>query len=209
MQPRCKKLEVKDKAEWLAKRRNFITATDVGTILGENKFDTFDSLLGDKLFGKAPIIFRKHIDRGTAAEGPIVQAFARQFGVKFRHPLGFVVSVKYPWLACTPDAICRIDGETYLLEVKAPEKPWRDGIPASYLWQLKAQLMVTGIKKGLIVYAQFDVATQRVSNLKTHEVTLSGYEEKRIASDCYRFWQIMRDLHPVIGAVMLKHGAVA
>jgi putative phage-type endonuclease len=206
MKPRCKKLVLKDKAEWLKRRREFITATDIGALIGENVFDTRESLLGDKLFAKAPIVSRRHINRGISAERPIVEAFAAQYGVPFRHPLDFVVSVKWPWLGCTPDALCRIDGETHLLEIKAPEKPWRDGVPKTYEWQLKAQLMVTGIKKGLLVYAQFDEKTQKVSNLRTHEVTLSKFDEKRIETECYRAWQIIRDLRPVIDAVMGRYG---
>ena len=206
MTPRCRKLETKDKADWLSKRLNYITATDVGTILGENAFDTREALLGDKLFGKAPILNRKHIDRGVAAERPIVEAFAAQYGVPFRHPLGFVVSERFPWLAATPDAIARIDGETYLLEIKAPAKPWYE-IPKSYIWQVKAQLMVTGIAKGLLVCAQYDEKTKKVSNLKTHEITINRFEEKRIETECYRVWQILRDLKPVVSAVMQMHGA--
>lgn len=206
MKPRCKKLDVKSKDEWLAKRLNYVTATDVGTILGKNTYDTRESLLGDKLFGKAPIVNRTHINRGTAAERPIIENFAKQYRIPFRHPLEFVVSTRYPWLACTPDAIARIDGETTLLEVKAPAKPWRE-VPQSYIWQVKAQLMVTGLQKGLIVSAQYDEKTKRVTNISTYEVGLSKFEETQIATECHRFWKIMQDLRPIVEAVRFRHEA--
>ena len=208
MKPRCQKLELKSKDEWLAKRLRYITATDIGTILGKNVFDTREALIGDKLFGKSPIIDKRHVNRGIEAEGPIVKAAAKQFGFKYRHPLEFVVSTRYPWLACTPDAIARIDGETVLLEIKAPAKPWFKGIPESYIWQVKGQLMVTGLEKGLLVFAQYDEKTGRVSNMGTHEITLSKFEEKQIEVECYRVWKIIQDLRPVVEAVRFKHESV-
>ena len=197
---KCKKLvHHGDKKEWLAKRKQYVTATDVPGILGVTVWDNLASVAGNKLFGK-PFVSNRHIKRGNEAEPHILEAWTKKQGMKYRPSQGFLVSTRYGWLGATPDAFARDKGETILIEIKCPERAWRE-IPENYLWQLKAQLVVTGLRRGFLVAASYDMDSGKVGRFQYTEVVLSKEDEDRIVNETKRFYKVIKDLRPVVEAV--------
>lgn len=165
-----------DKPKWLAERRKYVSATDVPTILALNYFKSPVELFQDKLFG-SKFVANQHTARGQQYEPIIIEAWAKKRGVRKKANSIFMVSCKYPWLGATPDCFARVNGETVLVEIKCPSKAWSSA-PANYVWQVKVQLVVTGLKKGLLVAAN---APDVDATMREWEVSVTPEEEALIA----------------------------
>ncbi|WP_404475730.1 YqaJ viral recombinase family protein [Staphylococcus pseudoxylosus] len=140
--------------DWLNARKSGIGGSDVGSILGVNKWKSLIQLYFEKIGEvKEPVLHNEYIYWGNVLEDIVAQEFSKRTGKKvrrvnkmFRHP-------KYDFMIANIDR--SVVGEESLLECKTTSEfnkdKWEDDeIPSSYLAQVQHYLAVTGYKKAYI-----------------------------------------------------------
>jgi len=131
--------------EWFEQRNNAITASDIPTVLNENKYKKPWSLLLDKCNGNPkPFIGNEATRWGTHYEDIAIEKYKR---IKNKEVLSFglLIHPEYPWLGGSPDGITT-DG--ILLEVKCPlrRKITMGEIPHHYRSQVLLNLEITSLE---------------------------------------------------------------
>jgi putative phage-type endonuclease len=124
--------------EWLALRENLLTASDVASAIGCNRYERPSDLLRKKVL--------KTVWSGNAAtaHGTVLEPVARdlydqRFGKK-THEIGLVQHPKYPFLGGSPDGITE-DG--ILVEIKCPlTRKIEDKVPKHYAPQIQLLLEI-------------------------------------------------------------------
>lgn len=146
-----------DEQEWLAARKNFITASDVAVILGHHPHKSALTLYNEKIGLIEPddVSNNEPVKWGRRLEPIIADAYAEETGRGLIDPGRFTLlrSKKYPWLAATLDRLVIIpDGPTGALEIKSTSaflsKEWEGEPPEVAQIQLQCQLLVTGLSLG-------------------------------------------------------------
>jgi len=125
--------------EWYEMRNTMLTASDWGTILGENHYSSGDSVLLKKCGDTDNFVYNDAMKWGNKYESVAVliyeyrnQKKVMEFGC-LKHPT-------YSFLGASPDGITT-DG--IMLEIKCPSSREITGIPPSYYWcQVQGQLEV-------------------------------------------------------------------
>ena len=128
--------------EWLEKRKDFITATDLPVIMGVSKFKKIEDLYWEKKGAKETFVSGL-MKRGTELEPEALRYFEDHMNELFV-PM-FVISKKIPWAAATLDG-WNPDGT--FVEINCPgEKDHQSAIkgivPKHYYPQVQWQMMVT------------------------------------------------------------------
>ena len=124
--------------EWLALRENMLTASDVASALGHNRYEKPDDLLLKKVLKKA------WAGNAATAHGTLLEPVARDLydartGRK-THEIGLVQHPKYPFLGGSADGITE-DG--LLVEIKCPlTRKIEDKVPEHYLPQIQLLLEI-------------------------------------------------------------------
>ena len=125
--------------EWYLMRESMVTASDWGTILGENHYAKSESVLLKKCDPNAPFISNDAMKWGIKYEAVAVQIYEHRNKTKvlefgcLRHPI-------YSFLGASPDGITE-DGT--MVEIKCPSSREITGEPPSYYWcQVQGQLEV-------------------------------------------------------------------
>lgn len=133
--------------QWLAARRELITASDAAAILGLDPFrapaDVYASKLGRDVEETEPMRWGKRL------ESAIAQAYAEATSrpVYIEEPYYIAKHADIPWLGATLDrGILPCEGRSHgALELKASANAdaWEDGPPLPYQIQLTIQLACT------------------------------------------------------------------
>lgn len=178
--------------EWLEARNKCITATEVSTLFGLNKYMSPKKLLQGKIAPQK--IWSTHIRRGRILEPAVIQAIRED--LKWEAGLyGGVRGVsffKHPdcRLSATPDAMVYNEaGEIdSLLECKtataARLDDWDFAPPTQYLMQVHVQMMCTDIKSSYIAcLGAFDPFP-----LVVYEVKWDERINKQILTEVDRWW---------------------
>ena len=133
-----KEINPNNEVEWLELRRNVLTATDMGVILGLNPWKSVSELVAGK--EEVKIIDNSYIWLGQTLEPVVVEAVNKMLSTNFKlldseGKRSFFVDKKLG-LGATPDAG---DG-TYLLECKSTRPGnylrWHGWPPSYYIAQL-------------------------------------------------------------------------
>lgn len=140
--------------EWLNWRNKGIGGSDVGIILGINKYKTAFELWLEKT-GQVELqeINNEAIHFGNVLEDVVAREFSVRSGKKVRRRNQMLQHAKHEFMFANLDR--EIVGEKALLECKTASaylaKEWEgDEIPASYLVQVNHYLAVTGYEKAYI-----------------------------------------------------------
>ena len=129
--------------EWLELRENMITASDVASALGENRYESINSFI------KKKVLKTKWAGNAATAHGTILEPIVRdlydqRYGRK-SHEIGLVQHAKYPWLGASPDGVTE-DG--LLIEIKCPlTRKIEPKVPSHYLPQVQLQLEITDLEE--------------------------------------------------------------
>jgi len=94
-----------DRHEFLEKRRRFIGASDIGTILGENPYATIHDVYMEKC-GLTEIDdeLTEQQESGLEKEQYLIERYVKKTGLEAVHAGGlFYVQPDYPWASCHPD----------------------------------------------------------------------------------------------------------
>lgn len=143
-----------DKLEWLKERQCGIGGSDVGAILGVNKYKTPFEVYLDKT---EPITEIKEQSEsaywGDQFEEVVAKEFEKRTGKKVRRDRKHYKNSEYPFMVANIDR--KVVGENAILECKTANQylasEWKDDeIPASYLLQVQHYLFVTGSERGYI-----------------------------------------------------------
>ncbi|MDU4882969.1 YqaJ viral recombinase family protein [uncultured Clostridium sp.] len=143
-----------DKLEWLKERQCGIGGSDVGAIVGVNKYKTQFEVYIEKT---EPITEVKEQSEsayfGDIFEDIVAKEFEKRTGLKVRRDRKHYKHKEYPFMVANIDR--KIVGQNAILECKTANqyllKEWEDEeIPASYLLQVQHYLAVTGADKGYI-----------------------------------------------------------
>lgn len=130
-------------AEWKLKRRHMVTASESATVLGQNPYETANSLLKKKL-GLTTFHGNKFTQHGQTMESAAIERYETETGHTVES-FGLLVSPNEPWLGGSPDGITRCGR---LIEVKCPvTRPIVLGeVPRHYMAQMQQLLHITGLQ---------------------------------------------------------------
>jgi putative phage-type endonuclease len=131
-------------------RKKYITATEMGGLLGVNPYITPSRLLKDKL--KEPVkIVSDYLDRGKEHEGAVLAVAAEWLNGSLEECHGFYANSKTR-ISATPDGMLE-DGR--LIEVKCTGMRnlpnWEKHPPLYYVAQAQVQMYVTGARENYIM----------------------------------------------------------
>lgn len=129
--------------EWLAARRQLVTATDLPVILGLSPWKSEADLAAEKL-GAEPGEPSLPMRLGLALEPLIREEYERQTGSKLRRFHGLSIHPEIEWAAASPDY--GVVGERRLVEAKWTTSRTRfaDGLPQDIEAQITWQCGVLG-----------------------------------------------------------------
>ena len=183
-----------DKLEWLRERQKGIGGSDVGAILGVNKYKTAFEVYIEKI---EPITEVKEQSEsayfGDIFEEVVAKEFEKRTGKKVRRDTRHFKHKDHPFMVANIDR--RVVGENAILECKTANqflsKEW-DGeeIPASYLLQVQHYLAVTGAEKGYIAVL---IGGQR---FLWREVNRDEELIEIIIEQEKQFWKMVQDKTP-------------
>ncbi len=129
--------------EWLELRENMITASDVASALGENRYESVDAFVKKKVL-KTVWAGNAATEHGTKLE-PLVRALYDERTGRRTHEIGLVRHRMYPWLGASPDGVTE-DG--ILVEIKCPlTRKIEPKVPKHYLPQVQLQLEITDLEE--------------------------------------------------------------
>src|SRR3989344_7022321 len=139
--------------QWLKKRHNMITASDIGTILDINPFMTKRQLLIKKC---NPICYdtNEFTLWGDLFEPIARDIYCRMFLVDRVYETGCIPHGKYGWLGASPDGIL---SSGKLLEIKCPKKRKirTDDYPYMYWIQMQIQMECCNLNECDLFQCQF------------------------------------------------------
>lgn len=180
--------------EWLALRTTVLTATEVGVILGLNKWKSVKELMEEKANPKP--FENAYTWMGQTLEPVVVKCVNKTWDSDYelfeddghRH---FFLSEEMK-LGATPDAT---DGLT-LLECKSTKPPnflrWAEHPPAYYLMQLYVQLYCVGMRAGVLAIMSTDLSqTSEELDIPLHIFGLHRTNEidKIMEFEVARYWE--------------------
>lgn len=126
-------------------RRSYLTATDAGTLLGQNKYQTPEELKTKKL-GSIPTQTNTMMAQGINMELEALQEYAKLRPDVRLFTIGLVVHDNDKF-AASPDALAGLDSDTGgVVEVKSPHWAIRKEIPPAHLTQMYVNMACLGRK---------------------------------------------------------------
>jgi putative phage-type endonuclease len=128
---------------WLKQRSEMITASDIGSVLGKNKYSSKNDVLKNKLFG------RTYFSNLATKHGELYEPIATYFyeTIKNTHiyEFGCIPHSKFSFMGASPDGIST---HFNLLEIKCPLSRKITIIPPEYYYQqVQMQLECIGLYK--------------------------------------------------------------
>jgi putative phage-type endonuclease len=154
-------LELNTRAEWLAARRHYLTASDVAAVLGLSPFGSPLSVYAAKVAG-VELEETPWMRRGRRMEAVVADEYGEVTGRPVIHPGPYVLMVHpdIPWLAATLDRQTAGSEQHPApeagyapLEIKAPRDAhgWEDDkAPIHYELQLQIQIACTVARWGVL-----------------------------------------------------------
>lgn len=185
-----------DRHSWLAGRGQFVTASDVGAIMGLNAYRTRESVLREKKTGERDDLSDNYkVQFGVKMEWFAAHWYAvmaeGKTGGKLVDPGPYTVQeCPEGKLRCTVDRFllapedegmanmfrtsCEISvpEKTIIVEVKTgTAKMWKDGVPPYYYAQAQAQMFVTGVREtNFAVLIVTDAQRKKVWDLDVRDI---------------------------------------
>jgi len=129
--------------EWLDLRDEMITASDIASAIGENRYESVDAFIKKKVM-KTKWAGNAATAHGTLLEPMVRDLYDARTGRK-SHEIGLVRHREYHWLGASPDGVTE-DG--LLIEIKCPlTRKIEPKVPKHYLPQVQLQLEITDLEE--------------------------------------------------------------
>jgi putative phage-type endonuclease len=183
------------RADWLAARRDGITATDLVAILGQSNYKTAFDVWADKAMPAADDnAAGEAAFWGTRLEEPVAQAWAEKHNLKIRR-VGLVANEEHPWAMASLDRLvtgctdgrCALEVKTRSLFVS---DQWERELPADVETQVQWQLLVTGLDH---IHVAALIGGQRMVE---HKVTANPAAWLKMHEAANIVWQSVQDKTP-------------
>lgn len=193
---------MENKSDWLAKRRNGITGTDVSKIMGASKWGNALNVFYDKLGLPDPIPDNPNMKWGRLLEPVIINEYNELNNV-YSASVGHLIHHNNDWIIGNPDAIVFNDSGAWLkgLEIKTGSNKtyWSKMgdknvvIPIDYLWQVRWYMLLTDLD-------EWDIAVllQGV-DYRQYTVYRDSAIEKEMMEVCRDFWFncVLKKIKPI------------
>ncbi len=169
-------------SEWHEVRADGIGGSEVGTIMGLNRWESAYYLHQLKT-GNLP---QKQLDSFPADLGNILEPVIMGPLLKRQHPdwevftTGTYQHPTIPYLHANPDGLAKVDGEWVIVEAKTSRNYW-DEVPPQYVAQVQHYMNVMGVKRAVIVGL---VAMDWVE----HWIEADEFEQSIIHQTAKKFW---------------------
>lgn len=181
-------------SEWLAFRRNYLTASEFGAAAGVHKFETIRDVIAKKKSGlRTPT---SHVmQQGHDLEPIVAQAAAEKWGWEIQKVDYFLFSPSQK-VGASLDYIVKLDDGTWCpLEIKTTSERnlkhgWLSGIPKHYQYQLELQCALFSndpqiqTQPGRIV-----VFTRDSKRLMVRDVNLTAQKSEHLCDVAVNFWR--------------------
>lgn len=172
--------------EWLAARRELITATDIPVLLGLSPWKCEAELAEEKLGIREPAESTVKMRVGRALEDLIAELYAEREGVTVRRSHWLYRSAELAWAGMSPDATTR--GRALELKWTGSHSRFADGLPqdveAQAAWQMLVAdrpvcdvVTLTVGEEDIRVFPQ-----ERVRGLESDLVTVAQDFRRRLAA---------------------------
>lgn len=128
---------------WYRVRKNMITATNVGPIVGACKYNSRKDILKKKVFDNSTFISNAATEHGKCFEDIAIQMYEKRTGERV-HEFGLLKHPEIPFLGASPDGISE---NGIMVEIKCPySRPVTGIIPQlktlGYFHQMQTQMEV-------------------------------------------------------------------
>jgi putative phage-type endonuclease len=179
--------EITDTSEWLAWRREFVTASRIGALFGCHPHLTMDALVSELHGRRRMPEDNAAMRRGRILEPAVFAALQEEHPEwnDFRKANTFHLLPEHR-LGCTPDAFIADNG---LVEIKtvSPHKweEWRAHPPPCYILQTLCELLVTGRERGILAV----MVCSPSYPVYEFEVPRHAAAEQRILDAVAEFWR--------------------
>ncbi len=200
------KSEDEQRAEFLKRRKKGIGGSDVGAILGVDRYRDALDVYVDKTQERRDID-NPAMERGRMMEGVVSQKYIQASGRRLK-PGKFRRHRKYPFLIGNPDRIIVAEGKpphdsmengTGVLELKTAnqyvfKQMKAEGLPQSYLLQLQHYMGICGVEWGA-----FGVLCPDPWEFVTFELAFDEKLFEQVADVLERFWadHVQRGIPPI------------
>lgn len=129
--------------EWYAFRKNRLTASDIGSVLGKNHYTKPEQILLKKCGYEKPFRMSPACAHGVKFEPIATQIYESRMNTTV-HEFGCIAHSKYSFIGASPDGICQ---NGVMLEIKNPESREIIGLPPiQYFIQMQIQLEVCDLE---------------------------------------------------------------
>jgi len=178
MHPRIKELLERTYAdqrskEWLDLRGNLLTASDAATAIGENPYETPDTLLAKKCGAVRPWAGNEATAHGTLLEPIVRQMYDERCGQK-SHEIGLVQHPIHKFLGGSPDGITE---SGRLLEIKCPPKrEIKPEVPKHYVAQIQLLMEILDIE--VCDFVQYKPGPPEIFQVTTVQRSREWFAEK-------------------------------
>jgi len=171
---------------WHELRTNSIGGSEVGTILGLNKWESPYYLWAVKS-GNLP---QKELNNFAVVLGNVLEPVILDQLLPKKHPdweiyrTGTYQHPNNDFMHANPDALAKVDGEWIVVEVKTGRNYW-DEIPPNYIAQVMHYMNIMGLRKAVILGL---VAMDWVE----HWIDFDEFEASVIEQKATEFWELVK-----------------
>ena len=166
------KLPEQRSEEWHAMRKNMITASDFGSILGHSKYTSYRSVLKQKCGVGAKFKGNEFTRWGTKYEEVATQLYRELYKTEVIE-FGCLQHPKYSFLGASPDGITP-DG--MMLEIKVPKtrEIKENDIPPHYYDQMQGQLEVCNLNECDFLQCKVEEYSGKKEYLEDNNINFKG-----------------------------------
>jgi putative phage-type endonuclease len=171
--------------EWIAIRKDFITATDIAPLLGVDPWKCEQDVADEKLNGRTTET-NLAMRAGLALEPLLAEAYTEATGRKVRRAHGIWQSRTIPWAAASPDATAA--GRLVEFKWTGSRRTFDDGLPDRMACQVQWQMLVAEVAYAdvaALVVGDNDLRIFEVAadpDLQAHLVAIAADFRARLAA---------------------------
>jgi putative phage-type endonuclease len=180
---------ITDRAEWLEWRRKYLGASDVAAAAGVDPYRSPMRLFAEKTGLVPDIVENAAMTRGRHFESAALAYLAEEKpGWTIERPNVYITDDVHR-LACTPDALAKVDGELVCVQIKTINRfsfdKWNGHAPLGYRLQVVCENMLAGADRGILAVL---VVSAYDAELKLFDVPRHEAAERAIRQLALEFW---------------------